>query len=452
MGDGTIEKMDVDYSDAVNTLLPECQQLASNGNLDTALEKLQAMEKQTRVSGDANSSGRVMVQAVKLCYECKNMEKLNDMIIVFTKKRSQLKAAVTKMVQEAYTYVDLTQDMPVKMKLIETLRTVTEGKIYVENERARLTLTLSKIKEENNEIEEAAKILQELQVETYGGMEREEKTEFILEQMRLCLLNKDYIRVQIISKKISARYFDSQEEDVQKLKIRFYKMMIELNSSEGSYLKCCKNFKQLFDTPIVNNDENQWKQVVKSCVLYALLAPHDPSQHDMLMLLSNEKKMQDLPKYNELLSTFTKHELIIWDQFTSVYEEVLRNGVRGNPATEVFVHNAEGEKRWADFSNRVVEHNIRIVAKYYTKITTERLGSLLNLPSDKAEDYLSKLVVDGTVYAKIDRIEGTIDFTEHEQPHVMLDSWSSNMDRLMGMVNKACHLISKEEMVHALKA
>ena len=38
-----------------------------------------------------------------------------------------MKAAVTKMVQEAYTYVDLTQDMPVKMKLIETLRTVTEG-------------------------------------------------------------------------------------------------------------------------------------------------------------------------------------------------------------------------------------------------------------------------------------------------------------------------------------
>jgi len=444
--------MEVDYSDAVNTLLPECQQLASAGNLDTALEKLQAMEKQTRVSGDANSSGRVMVQAVKLCFECKNMEKLNDMIIVFTKKRSQLKAAVTKMVQEAYTYVDLTQDMPVKMKLIETLRTVTEGKIYVENERARLTLTLSKIKEEQNEIEEAAKILQELQVETYGGMERQEKTEFILEQMRLCLLNKDYIRVQIISKKISARYFESEEEDVQKLKIRFYKMMIELHSIEGSYLKCCKNFKQLFDTPIVKNDENQWKQVVKSCVLYVLLAPHDPSQHDMLMLLSNEKKLQDLPKYNELLNTFTKHELIIWDQFTSVYEEVLRNGVRGNPATEVFVHNTEGEKRWADFSNRVVEHNIRIVAKYYTRITTERLADLLNLPADKAEEYLSKLVVDGTVYAKIDRIKGTIDFVEYEEPHVMLDNWSSNMDQLMGMVNKACHLISKEEMVHALKA
>ena len=40
------------------------------------------------------------------------------MIIVFTKKRSQLKAAVTQKVKQARTYFDLTQDMPAKMKLI----------------------------------------------------------------------------------------------------------------------------------------------------------------------------------------------------------------------------------------------------------------------------------------------------------------------------------------------
>ena len=32
------------------------------------------------------------------------------------------------------------------------------------------------------------------QVETYGSMERQEKVELILEQMRLCLLTQDYIR------------------------------------------------------------------------------------------------------------------------------------------------------------------------------------------------------------------------------------------------------------------
>ena len=39
-------------------------------------------------------------------------------------------------------------------------------------------------------------------------MEKKEKVDFILEQMRLCLAKKDYIRCSIISKKISTKYFE----------------------------------------------------------------------------------------------------------------------------------------------------------------------------------------------------------------------------------------------------
>ena len=123
------------------------------------------------------------------------------------------------MVQEACTYVDQIDDMEQKLKLIDSLRTVTVGKIYVEIERARLTKILAQIKENQGNIEEAATILQELQVETYGSMEKREKIEFLLEQMRTCLLKGDFIRTQIISRKISIRAFESEEFHVKKLKI-----------------------------------------------------------------------------------------------------------------------------------------------------------------------------------------------------------------------------------------
>jgi 26S proteasome regulatory subunit N5 len=45
-------------------------------------------------------------------------------------------------------------------------------------------------------------------------MEKKEKVELILEQMRYCLANKDYIRTQIISKKISVRFFEKDEQQV----------------------------------------------------------------------------------------------------------------------------------------------------------------------------------------------------------------------------------------------
>ena len=124
-------------------------------------------------------------------------------VVVLNKFKKKLIQAVTRMVQEACVYVDQITEMEPKLKLIDTLRTVTAGKIYVEIERARLTRKLATIKETQGGVDEAASILLELQVETYGSMDKREKIEFLLEQMRCCLLKGDYIRTQIISRKIS---------------------------------------------------------------------------------------------------------------------------------------------------------------------------------------------------------------------------------------------------------
>lgn len=45
-------------------------------------------------------------------------------------------------------------------------------------------------------------------------MEKREKTDFILEQMRLCLAKHDYVRTQIISKKINTKFFQDKENEV----------------------------------------------------------------------------------------------------------------------------------------------------------------------------------------------------------------------------------------------
>ena len=46
-------------------------------------------------------------------------------------------------------------------------------------------------------------------------MEKKEKVEFILEQMRLCIAVKDYIRTQIISKKINTKFFQEEGSEVR---------------------------------------------------------------------------------------------------------------------------------------------------------------------------------------------------------------------------------------------
>jgi 26S proteasome regulatory subunit N5 len=56
---------------------------------------------------------------------------MNEHIVTLSKRRSQLKQAITKMVQEAYELVEKTPDLDTKLKLIETLRTVTTGKVRI---------------------------------------------------------------------------------------------------------------------------------------------------------------------------------------------------------------------------------------------------------------------------------------------------------------------------------
>ena len=56
--------------------------------------------------------------------------------MTLSKRRSQLKQAITKMVQEAYELVEKTPDLDTKLKLIETLRNVTTGKVTYMRKRA----------------------------------------------------------------------------------------------------------------------------------------------------------------------------------------------------------------------------------------------------------------------------------------------------------------------------
>jgi len=59
-------------------------------------------------------------------------------------------------------------------------------------------------------------------------------------------------------------------------------------------------------------------------------------------------------------------------------------------------------------------------------------------------------VVSKTVEAKIDRLEGTVSFQRPKEPNDILNDWSHSVNALMGLVNKATHLITKEEMVHKM--
>lgn len=194
------------------------------------------------------------------------------------------------MVQTVMGFLDATPDLDTKLSVIETLRTVTEGKIFVEVERARVTKILSDIKKEQGDLKSAMDILCELQVETFGSMDRREKTEFILAQVALCIENGDWTQASILSRKISTKYLSrkpkktaeqlekekkdreeklkrgeevppEQEDDTTDLKLAYYEQQITLAKHDDRYLDACKHYRQVLDTEAVEEDPSKLQPV-----------------------------------------------------------------------------------------------------------------------------------------------------------------------------------------------
>ncbi len=99
---------------------------------------------------------------------------------------------------------------------------------------------------------------------------------------------------------------------------------------------------------------------------------------------------------------------------------------------------------------RLVQHNLRVVSSYFTKLTTSRLCELLGLNSDEMEEFVTEMVSEKTLYAKIDRPGGEIVFAKPQTPTETVAEWAASLDEVLRLVDSTTRLIQKENMVHKL--
>ena len=80
-------------------------------------------------ASDLASTSRLVVAIVTISKESGDWGLLNEQVLLLSKKHGQLKQATTKMVQVVMTFIDEAPNADAKLSVIETLRTVTEGKV-----------------------------------------------------------------------------------------------------------------------------------------------------------------------------------------------------------------------------------------------------------------------------------------------------------------------------------
>ena len=175
---------------------------------------------------------------IRLCYTKKDWEKINSTLMVINKRRAQSKVAISAIVEQAMKWLDEVPSEEQRVTLITTLKDICDGKMYVEGESAKLHLMLAQILEAKGDIGGACDMIQDVHVETYGSLDKKEKAAYILHQIRLNLLRKDFVRSMIQSRKMNRKVLE--EKDFDEIKISYYKMMIEHHTHDYDCWEICQ--------------------------------------------------------------------------------------------------------------------------------------------------------------------------------------------------------------------
>ena len=467
---------------------------AQNGDPRAALERMLALEKSYRLAADAVAAPRLCVAVVDVLRAHEDWDGVREHVAALSKRRAQLKQAIAAMVRRCMEFLDEAPDATQRRRLIETLCDATNGKIFVEVEKSRLTRALARMHEEEGRVDEACEVMQEVAIETYGALTRHEKLFFIEEQVRLCLKKKDYLRALILSRKINPKSFDEliekEKKDAEKaavkakgeserseaereamkaeklkkegqvehaegyfeptdagippletLKLRYYELMVEYYSHSDEYLEQCRCYQNILECAEVKNDPARWAPTLKKVVWLVCLSKHEPMQQSILHSVKANLKLSDLPAHQALVKQFCTKEIIHWTTLQERYSQELAE------ETELFGGD-KGVKRVDDLKLRVIEHNMLVIAAYYSRMSLARLSELLCLTPEETEKHLSACVVDKSVAAKIDRPAGLVDFTASKSSHWLLNKWASNVDSLLTCLDKASHLIQKESQTY----
>jgi len=255
------------------------------------------------------------------------------------------------------------------------------------------------------------------------------------------------VRAYITAKKVNRKHLG--EDDMQDLKLRFFGLLIEYHLQEKDAFELAQDYHSIYQTKCVLEDESAeptgWRHNLKSCVTFLLMAKHSPGQSDMLHRLVLDDKLDrldaDLAPWKHMLTQFTTTEIV---RYPLEDQEPLNGQLKMVGTEALWEH-------WQTMGHtRTTQHNLRVAAKYYKRIHTARLGNLLGLSTDEVEEHLSTLVGGGDLFAKIDRPAGIVSFQKPVTSEETLSDWASDVASLLTLVERTCHLINKENMIHKI--
>ena len=432
---------------------------------DVELKKLIDEEKVTRLEGEFEKNKNICVKIFSILQKRNDFQNFLKIFEYLTQRRNQSRESIIYMVKNCLNEIlPNLKNHKDSTDLLQTIIKVTEGKIFVEYEYSQAIRKMTEIYLMNNKIVEAAKLIQDVQIEAFGSLENDYKVDYILFQMQVLLEKGDYVRTLIVSNKIKRNHLD--DDGFELLKIRFFHLMIEYFMHEKKYIDVSKSYKTLYDFVKSINDklidieknnkeikpkiidnyltikkENDLKKLFENYVLFLSICPPELETKNMLNELIIKYK-KELDKDENILYIVEKRlsdDIILIDNnLFNKYKDY-----------EIFKKNPDLIKL---FRKHWIQHDLSLFEKFFAKIHIKRINDMTLVPVDEIEKEIADMVVNNYIYAKINRIEKIVNFRKKTDYHDVLDNFNYDMDNMLKKIEETCHLINKEYLKYNIKS
>ncbi|XP_046367290.1 COP9 signalosome complex subunit 4-like [Haliotis rufescens] len=303
-----------------------------------------------------------------------------------------------------------------------TLDKIHTRVISFEEQVAAIRQHLADIYEREQCWRDAANVLVGIPLETgQKQYSTDYKLETYLKIARLYLEDDDPVQAEAYINRASLLQADTQNE---RLQIQYKACYARVLDFRRKFIEAAQRYNELSYKTIVAEQERL--TALKNALICTILASAGQQRSRMLATLFKDERCQQLPAFNILEKMYL--DRIIRSSDLQDFQALLQPHQKAITADGSTI-----------LDRAVIEHNLLSASKLYNNVSFEELGSLLEIPPQKAEKIASQMITEGRMNGNIDQIDSIVHFEARET----LPTWDRQIQSLCFQVNNIIEKISQ---------
>jgi len=103
------------------------------------------------------------------------------------------------------------------------------------------------------------------------------------------------------------------------------------------------------------------------------------------------------------------------------------------------------------FRKYLIQHNLGIFQKYFSQVKLIRISDMIAIDIKEVEQELADMCINQYIYAKINRINLTVNFKPKQDAADKLNDMNADLNKMLEVIETTCHLIDKENLKYDIK-